>query len=73
MNRYLSALLILSAPILQLSAQQTQKPALHGHNWMAITGKPLAATAGAMIFQKGGNAIDASCNACSNLHYVGYP
>jgi len=61
MNRYLSALLILAAPILPLSAQQTQKPALHGRNWMAITGKPLAATAGAMIFQKGGNAIDASC------------
>jgi gamma-glutamyltranspeptidase / glutathione hydrolase len=28
---------------------------------MAITGKPLAATAGAMIFAKGGNAVDASC------------
>lgn len=28
---------------------------------MAITGKPLAATAGAMIFQQGGNAIDAAC------------
>ncbi|CAN1505724.1 Ggt Gamma-glutamyltransferase [Spirosomataceae bacterium] len=40
---------------------QTQKPPLHGKNWMAITGKPLAATAGAMIFAKGGNAIDASC------------
>jgi gamma-glutamyltranspeptidase / glutathione hydrolase len=42
-------------------AQQTQKPPLHGKNWMAITGKPLAATAGAMIFQKGGNAVDAAC------------
>jgi len=31
-------------------AQQTQKPPLHGKNWMAITGKPLAATAGSMIF-----------------------
>lgn len=40
---------------------QTQKPPLHGKNWMAITGKPLAAEAGAMIFQKGGNAVDASC------------
>ncbi len=40
---------------------QTQKPPLHGKNWMAITGKPLAATAGAMIFSKGGNAVDASC------------
>ncbi len=42
-------------------AQPTQKPPLHGKNWMAITGKPLAATAGSMIFQKGGNAIDAAC------------
>ncbi|MBK5279287.1 MAG: gamma-glutamyltransferase [Bacteroidia bacterium] len=39
----------------------TQKPPLHGKNWMAITGKPLAATAGAMVFSKGGNAVDASC------------
>lgn len=39
----------------------TQKPPLHGRHWMAITGKPLAATAGAMIFNKGGNAVDASC------------
>lgn len=39
----------------------TQKPPLHGKHWMAITGKPLAATAGAMIFSKGGNAVDASC------------
>lgn len=40
---------------------QTQKPPLHGKNWMAITGKPLAATAGSMIFSKGGNAVDAAC------------
>lgn len=39
----------------------TQKPPLHGKHWMAITGKPLAATAGAMIFNKGGNAVDAAC------------
>ena len=39
----------------------TQKPPLHAKHWMAITGKPLAATAGAMIFSKGGNAVDASC------------
>ncbi len=37
------------------------KPPLHGRHWMAITGKPLGATAGAMIFQKGGNAVDAAC------------
>ena len=45
----------------QCFSQQTQKPPLHGKNWMAITGKPLAATAGSMIFQKGGNAVDAAC------------
>lgn len=44
-----------------LPAQATQKPVLHGRHWMAITGKPLAATAGSMIFQKGGNAVDAAC------------
>jgi len=40
----------------------TQKPPLHGKNWMAITGKPLAATAGAITFQRGGNAVDAACS-----------
>jgi len=44
-----------------LAAQRTQKPALHGRHWVAITGKPLGAEAGAMIFQKGGNAVDAAC------------
>jgi gamma-glutamyltranspeptidase/glutathione hydrolase len=39
---------------------RTVKPALHGRHWVAITGKPLAATAGAMMFQKGGNAVDAA-------------
>lgn len=42
-------------------SQSTQKPPLHGKHWMAVTGKPLAATAGAMTFQKGGNAVDAAC------------
>jgi gamma-glutamyltranspeptidase/glutathione hydrolase len=37
------------------------KPVLHGQHWVAITGKPLGATAGAMIFQQGGNAVDAAC------------
>jgi gamma-glutamyltranspeptidase / glutathione hydrolase len=41
-------------------AQTTVKPVLHGQEWIAITGKPLAATAGAMIFQQGGNAVDAA-------------
>jgi gamma-glutamyltranspeptidase/glutathione hydrolase len=45
----------------QLLAQRTEKPVLHGKNWVAITGKPMAATAGAIIFSKGGNAVDAAC------------
>jgi gamma-glutamyltranspeptidase/glutathione hydrolase len=44
-----------------VAGQRTQKPVLHGRHWMAITGKPLAATAGAMMFQKGGNPVDAAC------------
>ena len=52
---------LLSSLFFTSQAQQTQKPVLHGKNWMAITGKPLAATAGSMIFQKGGNAVDAAC------------
>ena len=43
------------------SADRTEKPVLHGKHWVAITGKPLGATAGAMIFEKGGNAVDAAC------------
>ena len=44
-----------------IEAQRTQKPVLHAKHWLAITGKPLGATAGAMIFSQGGNAVDASC------------
>ncbi|MDQ3950803.1 MAG: hypothetical protein M3282_10705, partial [Gemmatimonadota bacterium] len=29
---------------------QTAKPPLHARHWIAITGKPLGATAGAMMF-----------------------
>ncbi len=42
-------------------AQRTQKPVIHARHWIAITGKPLAATAGSMIFQQKGNAVDAAC------------
>ncbi|MEQ9570154.1 MAG: gamma-glutamyltransferase, partial [Longimicrobiales bacterium] len=41
-------------------AQRTQKPILHGKHWVAITGKPLGATAGAVTFARGGNAVDAA-------------
>ena len=53
-----AALLVAVAPP---SLARTQKPPLHGKHWMGITGKPLAATAGSMMFQKGGNAVDAAC------------
>jgi len=42
-------------------AQKTAKPVLHGKHWVAVTGKPLAATAGAMTFTRGANAVDAAC------------
>ncbi|MGH7499691.1 MAG: gamma-glutamyltransferase family protein [Gemmatimonadales bacterium] len=44
-----------------LAAQQTQKPPLHARHWLAITGKPLGATAGALMYARGGNAVDAAC------------
>src|SRR5687768_549772 len=44
-----------------LAAQDTQKPPLHARHWIALTGKPLGATAGALMFAKGGNAVDAAC------------
>src|ERR1700749_3515993 len=66
-TKRLFAVLLLSALFATIpaparqQAQRTQKPPLHGRHWMAITGKPLAATAGALTFQKGGNAVDAAC------------
>ena len=56
----LTALLLVSL-LRPAAAQRTHKPVLHGQKWVAITGKPLGATAGAMIFQRGGNAVDAAC------------
>ncbi|MDX2182924.1 MAG: gamma-glutamyltransferase [Gemmatimonadaceae bacterium] len=55
-------LLMLGAALAPLSAPlaQTERPPLHGRHWVAVTGKPIAATAGAMMFQQGGNAIDAA-------------
>src|SRR3954466_14006745 len=61
--RFFLILAALSWSSVPLVAQdtQTQKPPLHAKHWLAITGKPLGATAGAMIFSKGGNAVDAAC------------
>ena len=74
--RLLAALLIMAAPVTihaqrpsgAIRAVQapdprrapTAKPPLHAKHWLAITGKPLGATAGALIFAKGGNAVDAA-------------
>ncbi len=59
--KHLLTLLAAVSILLSAVGQQTQKPPLHGKHWMAITGKPLAATAGSMIFERGGNAVDAAC------------
>lgn len=53
----LATLCVLAPP----ATARTYKPPLHGTHWMAITGKPLAATAGSIIFQNGGNAVDSAC------------
>ena len=55
---FLAAAVFLSAAD---SFAKTTKPPLHGQHWVAVTGKPLAATAGAKIFVQGGNAVDAAC------------
>jgi len=54
------AIALVCAPLATSQAQRTSKPQLHAKHWIAITGKPLSAEAGAMIFQKGGNAVDAA-------------
>lgn len=57
-------LLILLATFHITLAQEykhSNKPPLHGSHWVAITGKPLAASAGALVFARGGNAVDAAC------------
>ena len=56
----------------------TAKPPLHAKHWLAITGKPLSATAGSLTFAKGGNAVDAAaamlaagCTMWDTLHCGG--
>ena len=69
--RLLAALVLVAAPcsgFAQTRAIQapdprrapTAKPPIHAKHWLAITGKPLSATAGSLIFAKGGNAVDAA-------------
>jgi gamma-glutamyltranspeptidase/glutathione hydrolase len=66
----IAAVCLFSLPLFAQRPPRTQKPPLHGRHWMAITGKPLAATAGAMMYQKGGNAVDAAAAmiaACATM------
>ncbi len=60
-------------PARAVRAQRTAKPVLHGRHWVAITGKPLAATAGAMTFgrgrQRGGRRLR---HARRHVHDVGH-
>jgi gamma-glutamyltranspeptidase/glutathione hydrolase len=61
--RFALFLLILLSLVMpnQVYSQRTQKPVLYGRHWVAVTGKPIAATAGALVFARGGNAVDAAC------------
>jgi gamma-glutamyltranspeptidase/glutathione hydrolase len=63
LSRFLPVICILAvlSAASPAAAQKTAKPVLHGKHWVAITGKPLAATAGGMTFTRGGNAVDAAC------------
>ena len=71
----------LCLPILSLmvfvpwaEAQRTSKPPLHGRHWVAITGKPLGATAGAMAFQKRRQRRGRSLrHVGGHVHHVGHP
>jgi len=61
--RILVSCIIAAVLLATVSVTQAKpaKPLLHGKHWVAITGKPLGASAGARIFYQGGNAVDATC------------
>ena len=63
-SRRFAPLLVLAASVSVIGAEPfstTNKPVLHGRHWVAITGKPAGAMAGAKMFERSGNAIDAAC------------
>ena len=62
----LCAALTLTTAVAQ-EQRDTIKPTLHGKHWVAVAGKPLGATAGAKIFERGGNAVDAACGMLAAL------
>ena len=60
-NQFMMFSVLIFMGVSSMFPLRTEKPILHGKHWVAITGKPMAATAGAMMFMKGGNAVDAAC------------
>jgi hypothetical protein len=46
----MSAVPLLAQQQDRIIGRQTQRPPLHGKSWIALTGKPLGATAGAKDF-----------------------
>ena len=60
-GRFTLLFVLLLGAVTSAADEQPQKPLLHGKHWVAITGKPLGASAGAKIFNLGGNAVDAAC------------
>lgn len=55
------ALSLALAPVDASAQGRPNRPVLHGQEWVAITGMPRGAEAGAKIFRQGGNAVDAAC------------
>jgi gamma-glutamyltranspeptidase/glutathione hydrolase len=69
--RLLLVLSLLAAAAAVHAEEKTEKPQLLAHHWIAEAGKPLSATAGAKIFDQGGNAVDAACamlGASATIH-----
>ncbi len=56
-----------------VQAQKTTKPVLHGKHWVAITGKPLAATAGGDDLYPGWQCSGRGLrDVGGHIHHVGH-
>ncbi len=67
----LSAGLAFGVPAAAQEHKHSSKPPLRGRHWVAVTGKPLGAAAGALIFSRGGNAVDAACGMLAAAATIG--
>jgi len=52
--------LVVVLPVQAQEFRHSSKPPLYGQEWVAVAGKPRAASAGSRIFNQGGNAVDAA-------------